>query len=162
MRSFYPLIVVGLFLLMTGCGLETEGKGEDTAQTFPAESIGIQGKITQLTLFKEEDREKEPSSKKGNPSDSISNKDDSSTGKVPKEVRGLIMVEGEPGKQGGRDKVRVTIKEDTEIFRQEGEGRKPAALEDLKEGGEVIVHLVGPVAESYPAQGTAGIIVIID
>lgn len=162
-KQLYPFIIVGLLLLVTGCGLGTAGGGEEpSAKTMPYERIKVRGKITKLTLFKKEDREKEPFSQTGDPSEPTSSKEDPSIGKVSEGVRGSMMVEGDPGQKADYDKAQVTITKDTQIFRQEGEGRLPATLKDLREGGEVIVHLIGPVAESDPPQGTAGIIVIIN
>jgi len=71
---------------------------------------------------------------------------------------GTILVEGELGKNGADyDKGSVRITVDTVIhFNNEG------SFEDFKLGQYVQVFFEGPVAESYPVQGTARQINIVD
>lgn len=163
MKQISYFITAGLLLLITGCGLKTAGEGEEpNAKRMPAEGIKVQGKITKLTLYKKEDQEIEPPAQKVDPSEPTSSKENPSTGKVSAGVRGLMIVEGEPEQNAGYDKALVTITEDTQIFHQEDQRRIPALIKDLKEGSEVIVYLIGSVAESYPPRGAAGTIVILN
>lgn len=69
-----------------------------------------------------------------------------------------ILVEGEIQDDTMYDSAHVTITNDTEIFR----GDEKATIEDIEEGLTVEVVFDGSVAESYPVQGTAKKIIIIE
>ena len=71
-----------------------------------------------------------------------------------------IMVEGKVEPDTVYDKARVGIREDTEIY--EKVAMKKLGVESIKEGLKVEVIFSGPVAESYPVQGTAKVIRIIE
>ncbi|MEZ6141989.1 MAG: DUF3221 domain-containing protein [Zavarzinella sp.] len=77
-----------------------------------------------------------------------------------KGLTGSFLCDGERNPAFEYDKASVRVNEKTKILRLQGDKLVPATLKDLKEGGQVDVWLVGPVAESYPVQGTAGKIVI--
>lgn len=64
--------------------------------------------------------------------------------------RGSILVEVEPGVDGG-EKIVFTILQDTALTR-DGE---PISFDDLTAGDEAKVGFSGEVAESYPGQATA-------
>jgi len=71
---------------------------------------------------------------------------------------GTILVEGELGKNGADyDKAYVRIDSDTVIFFND-QGR----FEDFEVGQYVEVFFEGPVAESYPVQGSARQVNIVD
>lgn len=77
--------------------------------------------------------------------------DTSQTGAEPAIV---LLVEGGPQPEGAvSDRASVTVTEDTRIFSADG---SDATVDDLVEGAAVKVWFSGPVAESYPVQGTAG------
>lgn len=69
-----------------------------------------------------------------------------------------FLVEGEVQDDTMYDSANVSIGEDTEIYRNE----KKINSEELEEGLIVEIIFDGPVAESYPVQGTAKKIIIID
>ena len=77
-------------------------------------------------------------------------------------TRGSILVDVEVKRPEGTftDKYVVTIKDDTAIFRREGDKQLKAAAEDLAVGQEVQVWFVGPVRESFPMQVDARQVVI--
>jgi hypothetical protein len=54
------------------------------------------------------------------------------------------------------------VTEETEIYRQQGDALLPAMFDDLWIGQQVAATYIGPVAESYPSQGTAGSIIILE
>ncbi len=62
-----------------------------------------------------------------------------------------ILVEGEVEEDTMYDSANVTINEDTKIYR----GEEEVTVDELEVGIIVEVIFDGPVAESYPAQGTA-------
>jgi hypothetical protein len=72
------------------------------------------------------------------------------------------LIEENPLEESGSGKASVEITAETQIFVRQGQGRVPAAPEDLVVGQWVEATFVGPVAESYPVQTTAGSITIIE
>lgn len=62
----------------------------------------------------------------------------------------------------GGDKGYFTVTGETSILRQQGEELIPAASEDLEVGQLVAATYAGPVLESYPSQGGAGSITILE
>lgn len=71
-------------------------------------------------------------------------------------VLARLYVEGEPGREMTYDKAAVTVTAAT-VMRQDGQ---VAMADDLQVGQTVQVWFGGPVAESYPVQGTAAHLVI--
>jgi len=69
-----------------------------------------------------------------------------------------ILVEGEVEEDTMYDYASVTIDENTLIYKGEDE----VTIEDLEEGLKVEIVFDGPVAESYPVQGVAERINIIE
>lgn len=74
----------------------------------------------------------------------------------------VVLVEENPTDESGSNKGAFTVTGETQILRDEGGELVPAAFEDLQVGELVTATYTGPVAESYPTQGTAGSIVILD
>lgn len=74
----------------------------------------------------------------------------------------VVLVEENPTDEWGSAKGAFTITDETEILRQQGDEQVPATFDDLQVGQLVVATYVGPVAESYPTQGTAGSIVILE
>ena len=73
-----------------------------------------------------------------------------------------MLVEENPNDERGSAKGAFTITDETEILRQQGDEQVPTTFDDLQVGQLVVATYVGPVAESYPTQGTAGSIVILE
>jgi len=69
-----------------------------------------------------------------------------------------ILVEGEVEEDTMYDYANVTIDEKTLIYK----GEEEVTIEDLEEGLKVEIIFDGPVAESYPVQGVAERINIIE
>lgn len=74
----------------------------------------------------------------------------------------VVLVEENPSAGSGSAKGAFTVTGETEILRQQGGGLIPATFGDLRVGQSVAATYAGPVAESYPTQGTAGSIVILE
>jgi hypothetical protein len=72
----------------------------------------------------------------------------------------VVLVEEDPSERSGSAKGEFAVTEETEILEQMGGAR--ASFEDLRVGQLVEATYTGPVAESYPTQGVAGRIVILD
>jgi len=60
------------------------------------------------------------------------------------------------------DKYMVTIKDETQIFEQNGEERRQAAFEALEIEQQVQIWFSGPIMESFPMQATAQQVVITE
>ncbi len=72
-----------------------------------------------------------------------------------------ILVEAHPGQSDGLDMAYVFILDDRAVFLRENDADRGAAVADLEEGQRVKVWFDGPVAESYPVQGTARAVLIV-
>lgn len=60
------------------------------------------------------------------------------------------------------DKYMVTIKDETQIFKQDGDELRQAAFEALETEQQVQIWFSGPIMESFPMQGTAQQVVITE
>ncbi|MBU5437368.1 YobA family protein [Tissierella sp. MSJ-40] len=69
-----------------------------------------------------------------------------------------FLVEGEIEEDTSYDKASVTVDSDAKVYIGDEEG----SYKDLKEGVKIEVVFNGEVAESYPVQGTAKKIVILE
>ena len=74
----------------------------------------------------------------------------------------VVLVEEDPASQSGLAKGEFAVTDDTEILEQRGEDLVPVPFEKLRVGQKVEATYAGPVAESYPTQGVAARIVILD
>jgi hypothetical protein len=76
-------------------------------------------------------------------------------------VLGTVLIEGKVEKDTSVDKASARVTAKTSIFRME-DGKKVAGkFSDLKVGQTVEASFTGAVSESYPVQGTASEIVIL-
>ena len=74
----------------------------------------------------------------------------------------VVLVEEDPSAQSGLAKGEFAVTDETEILEQRGEDLVPVPFEKLRVGQKVEATYAGPVAESYPTQGVAGRIVILE
>jgi Protein of unknown function (DUF3221) len=74
----------------------------------------------------------------------------------------VVLVEEDPSEESGSAKGEFAFTGETEIFDRRGGDQTPASFEALRAGQVVEATYTGPVAESYPTQGVAGRIVILD
>jgi hypothetical protein len=74
----------------------------------------------------------------------------------------VVLVEEDPSHQSGLAKGEFAVTDETEILEQRGEDLTPVSFEKLRVGQIVEATYAGPVAESYPTQGVAGRIVILE
>ena len=75
-------------------------------------------------------------------------------------IRGHISVESHADKIVS--KYTITIKNETLIFRQDGNDLRQVAFHTLENKQWVKVWFTRPITESFPVQGTAGQIVIVE
>ena len=74
----------------------------------------------------------------------------------------VVLVEEDPSNESGSAKGEFAVDGETEILERRDGDLAPVAFEELQVGQEVEATYSGPVAESYPTQGIAGRIVILD
>jgi len=77
-------------------------------------------------------------------------------------ILGVILVEGKKEATTAHDKASVRITTRTKLVKLVGKECKAATIDDLKKGARVQANFVGPVAESYPVQATAGAVLILE
>jgi hypothetical protein len=74
----------------------------------------------------------------------------------------VVLVEENPSDESGSAKGQFAVTDETEILEQRDGDLAPVSFEVLRVGQMVEATYAGPVAESYPTQGIAGRIVILD
>lgn len=74
---------------------------------------------------------------------------------------GTVFIEGKLEKDTSIDKAAARVTAETSIFRMEDGKKVPGKFSDLKVGQTVEASFTGPVSESYPVQGLASEIVIL-
>lgn len=74
---------------------------------------------------------------------------------------GSLLIEGVIEEDTDFDRAFVSVTEETQIFEQVGQSRRPVDFEALAVGQRVEARFLGPVMESYPVQATAAEIVIL-
>ncbi len=74
----------------------------------------------------------------------------------------VVLVEENPADESGSAKGAFTVTDETRIYERQGDKQVATTLEDLKVGQTVLATYAGPVAESYPTQGEAESIVILE
>jgi hypothetical protein len=90
-------------------------------------------------------------------------------GRMPKEANGggsaggrlgVVLVEENPDEEAGFQKDSVTVTKATKLFERRGRDLTRIRFDDLKVGQRARAWYAGPVAESYPRQATASLIVV--
>ena len=71
-----------------------------------------------------------------------------------------ILVEENPNDISGSNKASVRINDQTKIYRRSGSVIEKTGEPALTSGKKVSIWFEGPVAESYPVQGTAAVVVL--
>jgi len=74
---------------------------------------------------------------------------------------GTVLIEGKVEKDTSVDKASARVTAETSIFRMDHGKKVAGKFNDLKVGQTVEASFTGPVSESYPVQGTAIEIVIL-
>ena len=73
---------------------------------------------------------------------------------------GVVLIEEDPDAESGSQKDSVTLMEATELFERRGRNLTLISFDALEVGQRARAWYTGPVAESYPRQATAKVIVI--
>lgn len=72
----------------------------------------------------------------------------------------MVLIEENPAEEYGSQKDSVSITKSTKLLKQEREELVSVGFDDLKVGHRAKAWYTGPVAESYPRQATASVVVI--
>ncbi len=90
-------------------------------------------------------------------------------GRVPQEAKGtggvgerigVVLVEENPDEEAGAQKDSVTVTKATQLFERRGRNLTRIRFDNLKVGQRARAWYTGPVAESYPRQATASLVVV--
>ncbi len=90
-------------------------------------------------------------------------------GRMPQEANGggsvgervgAVLVEENPDEEAVSQKDSVTVTKATRLFERQGGDLARIRFDDLKAGQRARAWYTGPVAESYPRQATASLIVV--
>ncbi|MEJ7811062.1 MAG: hypothetical protein WKG32_11685 [Gemmatimonadaceae bacterium] len=76
------------------------------------------------------------------------------------ERRGSVLIEVAPADISGSDKSSVTVTRATRVYVREGGTLRAATFGELYPGQRAEAWFTGPVAESYPTQARAAVIVV--
>jgi len=71
-----------------------------------------------------------------------------------------VLVEENPADSSGSNKASVRIQDQTKIYRRSGSNLEKIGQSALTIGKKVSVWFEGPVAESYPVQGSAAVVLL--
>jgi hypothetical protein len=126
--------------------------------------VDISGTITEVRrIYRQTDYQDKVA---GNDLDTPTSSDDESrsgssgtTGALSKHI-GVVLIEENPDEEVGSQKDSVTVTSSTMLLEQQGQGLTPVEFDNFKRGQRARAWYVGPVAESYPRQVTARLIVI--
>jgi hypothetical protein len=100
--------------------------------------------------------------KKAPPKASIRGKVSSLTVVKAKRLVGVMSVDGKKEKDTEHDRASVKLTPTTKFYKWVDGKKKDAKVADVKKGSVVQCNFVGPVAESYPVQATAGEVLILE
>ena len=90
-------------------------------------------------------------------------------GRMPQEANGggsvgerigVVLVEENPDEEAGAQKDSVTVTKATQLFERRGRDLTRIRFDNLKVGQRARAWYTGPVAESYPRQATASLVVV--
>ena len=81
-------------------------------------------------------------------------------GRITQQQGDRMLVAARPAETAGEQPISFRLGNATRIFRRTGQDLQDATVAELVVGREVQVWHTGPVAESFPAQATASVIVV--
>lgn len=154
LRWFLLLSALCLAAALAGCGAPGAGAGG-----IPGQDPSIVGTVTALGEFDLTGQAGTPAPA-ADPDQPVSSSD--APAADPGQPKNFLLIEEKPGEEAGSAKARVRVISDTQFFRQRGDSYSKAAPSDLALGQQVKAWFSGPVAESYPVQATASVIVIVE
>lgn len=79
-----------------------------------------------------------------------------------RDILGYVLIEGKEEADTYLDAAELQVTTYTKLFIKHGKERKSAEFRDLELGQKAEVRIIGPVLESYPVQGEAREITILE
>lgn len=143
------LVPVALLVPLAACGDDDGDDVDSGAPDVGEPAATFVGTITQVTAFEPVTEDCTPPEDL-DPDGSVSSDDPPICTDPETAPLGSILVEVEPGVDGG-EKIVFTIRQDTALTR----AGEPIGFDQLTEGAEATIGFNGQVAESYPGQATA-------
>ncbi len=156
-----------VYWVMQASGLQTAGN-----TSLPTTEPGITGVVTDISDGSAA-AAGDPAGGAGDPNAPVSATADpnppaakpNGSGKCPSEQKVcMLLVEEKPNEAAGSNKasVRLDLTEGARLLKQQGGKVVEADLQSLSTGQKVRVWFTGPVAESYPVQATADVVLILE
>jgi hypothetical protein len=132
----------------------------------PSTEADIRGTITEIRRASQ--KPKDPGEDEGSAPDTPVSNDDARRSGPPRangdesaaDPIGVVLVEENPDEETGSQKDSVTVTRDTRLVEQGEHDRVSIRFDDLEVGQRAGAWYTGPIAESYPRQATARVIVI--
>ncbi len=95
------------------------------------------------------------------PSDQpVSSDDPPSCTQLPTDMVGTMLLEEDPDREWGGEKVHLTVTTDTLLLRESEGIYAQITFDDLEPGHTLVAWVAGSIAESYPSQANASVVVI--
>jgi len=94
------------------------------------------------------------------PNQPISSDDPPSCTQLPTNMVGTMLLEEDPDSEWGGEKVHLTVTTDTLLFVESEGVYAQIAFDDLERGHTLVAWVAGPIAESYPSQANASVVVV--
>jgi hypothetical protein len=161
-RNLLRLSTVGAvaLLALAACGDDAAPQASDTRgqADVPDSAPTFVGELTTVSAF-EPITEDCIDAEDADPDGSVSSDDPPLCTSPDNTTLGTVLLEAEPGVQQG-DKISLRVDADTVLLRRTAEGAEPVGFDALAAGDAVRAWVFGPVAESYPMQGYADVLVI--
>lgn len=149
----------------SGSTTTSEPDTEPNASRLPTTRADIRGTITNIQTVSHQTNgrgEAEPDPEAPVASDNkreVSSQSSDNAGSSRYGI-GVVLIEENPAEEYGSQKDSVSITKSTKLLKQEREELVSVGFDDLKVGHRAKAWYTGPVAESYPRQATASVVVI--
>lgn len=132
----------------------------------PSTGADIRGIITEVRQAPRESQS--PGQDEGSAPDAPVSNEDARSGSPPgadgnkgaAAPIGVVLVEENPDEEAGSQKDSVTVTRATRLVEQRVHGLTSIRFDDIEVGQRIEAWYTGPVAESYPRQATARVIVV--
>lgn len=158
MRVIRLLLLVAALVMVAACGDDAGEVASGPASEIPNRTPEFVGELTSVTDFEPVTEDCiDPSG--ADPDGAVSDADPPFCTGADNTSLGHVLVEEVPGLQEG-DKISLHVDGSTAIFREGDDGPTPATFADLAEGVLVDAWVDGPVAESYPMQAKASVLLV--
>jgi hypothetical protein len=155
-----PVIaVLSVVIALVACGNQSDGARAVPATEPPESEPTIVGFITEVAPHEPTTDDCVDTDPQADPDSPVSDE-----GMAPcsdSQALGTVLVEEDPAAQSGDDKISFTVDHDSDLLTETADGSYDAIpFSELVDGQAVSAWADGPIAESYPAQARAAVIVV--